>query len=366
MFDYEADVNAIIVNYDNVEGTLQAVQSITAQNMPVNIWVVDNSLDEGAITRLRAGLSDQATLLVNRTNVGFAMACNQAYQQSTQGDILLLNPDALLCPGALAALCETLRRHSNVGAVGPRVFWDRDRRFLLPPSTFPSFLDYWSRHWAWLGVRRRHGFHRLAQHYWRTSTPISVPALSGGHILLRREALEQVGGLFDERFFLYWEDSDLMARLRRAGWGLLMEPTAEAIHEYTHSPHKTARIEAGWTTYYGKHFEPQVLTHWIERLPLRARPPEPSVSLSVLEDDPISGVRFSVPGTIPADQTWLLEISIDGDRVPAMGCYGQTREVTVPGDLLQRLSGQPVYLHLTVPGRREVWQHCYLSSLRER
>lgn len=127
-----------------------------------------------------------------------------------------------------------------------------------PPTTFPSsaglILDHLSTRFPILRNLRSIMFRSRSIKQWRACHPFRVNALSGGHVLLKRSAVSKAGGLFDPAFFMYWEDSDLMQRLRSAGFSLYLEPRASCIHRCEHSPQKDQLIGKGWPSYAAKYY----------------------------------------------------------------------------------------------------------------
>ncbi len=228
---------ALIVNYKSSGLTLQAVKSVldSASLGPVKVVVVDNSEDGDEAEMLRQDLPPGVVLLVSPQNIGFGRACNLAYEQFDGDQILLLNPDARLLPDCLLRLQKTLLSSRKVAAVSPQIFWDDRLKFYLPPSIPPllfeiqSLFDAWGPHspisrslsviWRYYSIK-----------VWCSKRPSRVNNLSGGHVLLKRDAVRKAGGLFDPRFFLYFEDTDLFIRLKKAGYSLVIEPRAHAVH----------------------------------------------------------------------------------------------------------------------------------------
>ena len=251
--------------------------------------------------------------------------------------------------GALDTMLSSLRSAPDLAAVGPRVYWDDSKRFMMPLSTFPSrswllrtslggLLPFWS-------VFAALGFRRAALSAWQASRPFLVEALSGGHVLLRRSAVITAGGLFDPDFFMYWEDSDLMCRLKAAGYRLAQDPRAEALHLYSHSPAKDAMMHAGWATYARKHFDGafwKLLTNITQMAGSHTRAPAHVQLLAWTSED----VELSVPETFKG---WLLEISPSPDFVPAIGCLGTGQTVSVPAALLGLFPGCEVFFRLSPP-----------------
>jgi GT2 family glycosyltransferase len=230
---------AIIVNYKSVDLTLRAVQSVLdSQSLgPVAVAVVDNSEDEGEVKKLRQALPSSASLRVSPRNVGFGRACNLAFEGFRGDAVLLLNPDARLLAGCLKRLQETLFLFEKAGAVSSHLFWDEECRFYLPASYPPTYLPF--QH-VLATAPPEASFTRVLSGWWRrhsikvwgSVSPMRVGNLSGGLVLLKTEAVRSAGGLFDPRFFLYFEDTDLFVRIKKAGFSLMVEPRAQAIHNY--------------------------------------------------------------------------------------------------------------------------------------
>jgi GT2 family glycosyltransferase len=232
-------VSAIIVNYNSALLTRRAVSSVfedDALHGDVEVLVVDNTSTEHERMKLRCFTQSGVTLILNKNNIGFGRASNLAYEQSRGKYILLLNPDAYLLPDALPTLIRFLESYPRAGAVGPRIYWDDACEFLLPPSLNMSpvaciwntiaqssqlLFDLRSLWW------RRHAVSVLCR-----ALPVQQKNLSGGHVLLRRDAVEASGGLFDPRFFLYYEDTDLFRRMRSNKFELYIDPRASVVHYY--------------------------------------------------------------------------------------------------------------------------------------
>lgn len=374
---------AILINYHGAELIRDAAASLADDPACTDIVVVNNSVCPHQQQQLRATLPARVRLLVAPENLGFARACNLAFagaqrrsdaasaadrqhkaatatgvaaetetETETETEfVLLLNPDARLLPGALARLIRTLHEHPHAAAVGPRIYWDHDRRFLLPLSTYPSARDHLAEQLAACSPRlaawRSHHFRRQQLHAWTASRPFPVHALSGGHILLRRSAVQAAGGLFDPRFFMYFEDSDLMHRLHRLRRPLLLEPRARAIHLYDHTPRKNQLLAQGWHTYRQKHFTApgwRLLERLIAACPHRPRAWPP---LTVMQPPPLDSAALSLPVPDSLHTGWLLEIGLSPHFVPAIGHFGSGPRAHIPAHLLQRFSTVSCYLRLS-------------------
>jgi GT2 family glycosyltransferase len=355
-------ISVILVNYHTARHTMNAVASITAQHAVATpeIIVVDNSASDAESALLSAHLPDTVTCIRNPENTGFARACNLAFAQSSGEFILLLNPDARLLPGALSKLADSLANHPNAGAVGPRVYWDDDCRYLMPPSTYPSLSGFYqeavSRAIPRLSAHPSLRFRKKALQAWTCTTTIPVEALSGGHVLIRREAIQRCGGLFDPRFFMYWEDTDLMHRLKKHGYRLYLEPGAGCLHYYEHSHAKDQLIAQGWPPYQQKHLRSDMRFQLIDALNKRLPPAKtPHIESIIAHQEKLV---FPVPAELR--NAWLLEIGASPQLVPAIGCFGNGPTAEVDASLFRRLREKTYFARLSAPvprpGLMHYWQ----------
>jgi GT2 family glycosyltransferase len=195
-----------------------------ADNLAIEALVVDNASADGSAAMVREQFP-QTHLIENRENVGFARANNQALVLSHAPYVLLLNSDAEVKPGALAALLSFMDAHPQAGAAGPYLLNADDT---LQTSCYPM-LTPWREFWrlSFLDTLVRRVTYPMDR--WDVHTPHEVEVLMGACFLLRRAALEQVG-LLDERYFMYTEEVDLCYRLAQAGWKLYWVPQAHVTH----------------------------------------------------------------------------------------------------------------------------------------
>jgi GT2 family glycosyltransferase len=221
-------VSAVIVHHRTPDDTVEAVRAITAAAPETEIVVVDNASDDSIARRLWDEAS-AARLVVETENRGYGAACNRGARETSRPFVLFLNSDAIAQEEAVDALAAALDRDDRSAAVGPRL---QNADGTLQPSILrlPTFWRIFceSSGLAFLtggrGPFRGHSATRENH-----SRPQEVECVKGAALLVRRAALEEVGG-FDERFFLYAEESDLCARLRLRGWRILFEPSARVVH----------------------------------------------------------------------------------------------------------------------------------------
>lgn len=250
--------DVIIVNYRDCAETIAAAESLMPWALGT-LWLVDNSgmPDEAAALRAYATARPWVQVLVPAKNLGFGGGCNLAFARSAASFVLLLNPDARIGAADVRRLVAVMAADARLGAVSPKMFWDTARRFVIPPSfrqtpamelglalaqRFPAA----ARSLALRHVRRL----RIAM---GGTQLLATPFLTGAVLLLRREAVIAAGGLFDPEFFMFFEDTDLSTRLRRAGHRLAVDPVATAVHTYRHKATKWPLMAESRHRYFGKH-----------------------------------------------------------------------------------------------------------------
>lgn len=339
---------AILVNFHSSRLIIEAVRSLLGDPACAEIHVVDNSVSDEEAECLRSQLPESVRLTVSQENLGFAGACNLVFANTQSDFVLLLNPDARLLPDALQRMLALAATSNEIGAVGPRVFWDDARLFQLPPTTFPSasglILDRLSARFPVLLRLHSQWFRYRSIRQWMASRPIRVGALSGGHVLVRRTAAVVAGGLFDPAFFMYWEDSDLMQRLRGAGFSLYLEPSAVCVHHYEHGPGKDALIGRGWPAYAAKHFSGRfwrAVDRFFERLGRASdvRCDWPAVELADKD------ICIPLPEALHA--AWLIEFSPSASFIPAMGRLGSGAVAEIPGICAKNFRGRDFYIRIS-------------------
>jgi len=219
------DVSIIIVSFNARELLRRSLRSVLGPRPPwpaVECIVIDNASRDGSADVVEREFG-AARLVRNGRNVGFAAAVNQGLREAGGRYALLLNPDAELLGDALGVLVRFLDGHRRAGACAPRLL-DPDGRSRPGVDGFPTPMGP-----LLPLLRRLLGRPVAPAGVPRHGEPRRVDTLSGACLMLRRTALESVG-LLDERFFLYFEETDLLRRLAGAGWEAWLVPGAAALH----------------------------------------------------------------------------------------------------------------------------------------
>lgn len=247
-----ARLSVLIVNYNSWRVCLEAVRSLQAnpphlsggEPMAYEVVVVDNCSpmrDPEAEQELRDLLGNGACegqLIMHDENGGYGKGMNLALQHSSGDAVMVCNPDLVFLPDCVDKLLRYLEQNPSAGTAAPEGFWDRNLEGRLPPNILPTIGDLLALFMASLSSKfvRRYSDRRTVEalKVWQATSDVSLPMLSGCCFMMRRELIDQIG-LFDERFPLYYEDTDLSLRIRRAGHDIVQVHGAQLVHLYNRS-----------------------------------------------------------------------------------------------------------------------------------
>jgi GT2 family glycosyltransferase len=251
----EPAVSAVVVSHNTRDDLLRCLASLRDHaQLPIEVIVVDNASSDGSVEAVRRDFP-AVRVIASPENLGFSRANNLGIREARAAYVLVINSDAEVRPGAVAALAAGLDSRNDVAVVGPRTLSsDETIQISFGPALSP--LAEWRQRRLVSGVRRRDAsaLREAGALAGREHEPDWV---SASCFLARRKALDAIGG-FDEAFFLYEEDVDLCVRLRAAGWRIVFTPSAEVVHHLgrsmEHAPSR-ARIEyhRSHLRYYRKH-----------------------------------------------------------------------------------------------------------------
>lgn len=194
-----------------------------------SVWIIDNASRDQSVEQARAVMAASSEslpihLIVNKNNVGFAAGNNQALQKIGGGrQVLLLNPDTEVEPGALSALLAVLESDSTVGIVGPRLV-NSDGSLQGSVRPFPKFGDfilYMLKLGRIIQSRQEGQFDYSHAGY--------VDQVMGAAFLIRDTVVRDVG-LLDVGFFTLFEEVDYAKRARDAGWRCFYTPASTIRH----------------------------------------------------------------------------------------------------------------------------------------
>jgi len=226
----DPDVTVIIVSWNTREILRECLHSVqeNAGAVECEIVVVDNASADGSAPMVARDFP-HVRLIANAENRGFAAANNQGMALARGRYVLLLNSDTVVLDRALEKTVAFAAAHPRAAVVGCRVL-NPDHTLQNTCFMFPSALNLLLAFtYGYKLFPRSRFWGREFMTYWDRDDIRPVDVVSGCYMLVRREAIEQVGRM-DEAFFLYAEETDWCYRFRRAGWDVLFTPAAGIIH----------------------------------------------------------------------------------------------------------------------------------------
>jgi GT2 family glycosyltransferase len=258
----EPSVCALTLNWNRSQDTVECLDTLARQTYPnLRLSVVDNGSSDDSITSIRTRFP-QVDLVQSPENRGFAAGANLGLRRALDGGaehVFLVNNDTLIDKQAVAHLVRHVG--PGVGILAPAIFYaeDQDRIWSAGGRIHPLTLDKYHDTWQ-------------PAHAGGEAGPEDKDFVTGCGMLLTRQFLEEVG-LFDERFFMYYEDADLCMRARRAGFRILLVPAAKMWHKVAQSSGgRDSLDERYWmgrssVIYFRKHARG---AQWLAILPWRA------------------------------------------------------------------------------------------------
>ncbi len=287
-------ISVVIVNFNCGQLLSEVVGTVLTSTVPVEVFVSDNGSADGSVALLRNvfGADPRLHIVENGRNLGFTRASNLAMARAVGDYILLLNPDCVIYPDVLARMLTAMEGYPEAGMAGCLVRnpdgteqagcrravptpWRTVVRVLQLNKLFPRQPRFRSFVLSQEPLPKR---------------PVFQEAISGAFMLVRSEAVKQVGSL-DEGYFLHCDDLDWCMRFRKAGWQILFVPDVKVTH-YKGTCSHSRPIFVSWhkhkgmVRFYRKFFRHQyplplmwavilsvwlrfsilVLAHWIGRI----------------------------------------------------------------------------------------------------
>lgn len=252
-------LSIVIVHWRTPELLKHCLESIQADQgaRQFEIHVVDNASGDQAL-QILARQFPYVKVLANQENLGFSKACNQIIARLESEYVLLLNPDTLIQDNAISKLLAFMESHSDCGAVGPKILNQDGSLQLACRRSFPTLAAAFFRLTYLSKLFPRHKFFsRYNLTYADPDICLEVDALSGSCMMVRRQAIDQVG-LLDEDIFMFGEDVDWCWRIKKAGWKVYYAPEAVIYHLHGASSRlrpvgATIDLHRGMEVFYRKH-----------------------------------------------------------------------------------------------------------------
>ena len=243
-----SDLSIILVSWNTKKYLLDCTGLIFQKGL-FDRWeviIVDNGSQDGSGVEVKRTFPD-VHLIQNDRNLGFAKAVNQGLQKASGKYVLLLNPDTQVKNGSIEQLVLFMEGCSDAGVAGAQLL-NADGSKQNSIANFPSLatellnksLLRWLCPKKFLGKERDY------------SEPVEVDSVIGACMMVRREAVDQIG-FMDEDYFLFLEETDWCYRMKRAGWKVYHVPQAKVYHFQGKSAEKEkerAKVEYFRSRYY--------------------------------------------------------------------------------------------------------------------
>lgn len=245
-----------IVSFNSKDLLRNCLMSIMKRNWKseVNIYVVDNASPDGSAVMIKKDFPE-VNLIENKKNVGFGAAHNQILKKVDADYYLILNPDTSFEGNLIDEMVDFMEDQSQCGISSCKVLGFDNK---LQPSAGDLPLGVSLLSWLFnleaLGVKK--SFHRNEQEYYKDVHEVGW--VSGNFMIIKKEVFEKIG-LFDEDYFMYFEDTEICYRAKKAGFIIMINPNVYIKHLSGGSlddPHfrQWSGEYKGLVLFYGKQF----------------------------------------------------------------------------------------------------------------
>ncbi len=226
------DLSIVIVNWNSFDLLKKCLQSIKKNVLILNeVWVVDNNSADKSVEMVKKHFS-WVKLIVNKENLGFAKANNQALKKIRTKYVLILNPDTEVLKGSIEILLNFLEENKQISVCAPLLLNpDKSIQKKGYYRKFPTLLQAIFFYTDLSKYSFKNNF--LVNHLWEDSINgkkiTEVSQIPGACIFARTNVLKIVG-FFNEKYFVWFEDVELCLRLKKLGEKIVVVPESKIIH----------------------------------------------------------------------------------------------------------------------------------------
>ena len=225
------DISIIFVNYKTKDLTINAIKSVfeKTQGIDFEIFVVDNNSQDGSIEAIEKEFPN-INIIKSPVNAGFGAANNIAIKQAKGKYILCLNTDTLLINNAIKIMYDFMEKVENQKvAVCGSVLFNKDLTLGICGGNFPNITEIFWKFGLRNILKKQYLKYKLTLTANEIDKQSNIDYVTGADILFRKSVLDEVG-LFDEKFFMYFEETDLCKRIRDKGYDIKLVKDAKIIH----------------------------------------------------------------------------------------------------------------------------------------
>lgn len=213
-------LSVITVSYNNEDFIEKSIRSVL-KFLPKDFEyiILDNGSEDDSVQKIKK--YQKVKLIESKTNLGFSKGNNEATKKASGEYLFFLNPDTEIMMDIFTKLIEFCKTHPDAGIVAPKLVMSNEQTqpsVKRLPTVWGALKEYV------LGLKNSY-----SQYVPEHSGPVEVEAVYGAAFLIKRDLFNRLQG-FDERFFMYYEDSDLCKRVRKLGKKIYYCPDISVIH----------------------------------------------------------------------------------------------------------------------------------------
>lgn len=247
------DVSVVIVNYNTKDLVIDCINSVIEKTKDINyeIIVADNNSNDNSVSALKNQFPFIKVIALNE-NIGFGRANNECIKIAQGKYIFCLNPDTLLINNAVKILFDFMENHPDCGGAGGNLY-DKNMKPCYSFGYGDDIISLLFRKTI-LKWTHRHIFRRIKNYEKNRDKSLvqEVNNITGADLILRKSVLDKLG-CFNEKFFMYFEETELETRIRRAGYKIYFVPDSKIIHledKFRNNKHTSKHFQESFVEYY--------------------------------------------------------------------------------------------------------------------
>ncbi|MDD4333248.1 MAG: glycosyltransferase family 2 protein [Patescibacteria group bacterium] len=226
------NLSIIINNYNSKEKTLRCLSSIKNSDLPGltrETIVVDNASFDGIAEELKIKFPE-VKFIQSEKNLGMGGGNNLGIAKANGEFILILNPDIILERDSIKNLYHFLKNRSEIGLAAPKLLNPDGSLQYSCFREYKFFTPIFRR--TFLGKYAQKHLNNFLMLDFSHNEPREVDWVMGSCILFKKEILSKIGGGFDRRYFMYFEDTDLCRRIRKNNLKVVYYPQSQVVHDH--------------------------------------------------------------------------------------------------------------------------------------
>jgi len=224
------DVSVIIVNWNTAQLLKDCLESLYCQTQMADfeVIVVDNASDDDSVKIVKE-LFPQTIVIENKNNMGYAAANNIGISKARGRYALILNSDTIFIDDSISKVYSYADNHKDAAIISCKML-NKDMTLQSNTYLFPSLLNlFLAATYLYKLFPKSRFFARERMGWWDWNDTMEVDVIVGCFMLVRMEAIREVG-VMDDDYFMYYEETDWCYRFKKAGWKNLYAPVSEVIH----------------------------------------------------------------------------------------------------------------------------------------